>query len=166
MPPRRTRFRFHLRITLLAALWAAGVACSPSEPITPEQQIDALVEAFEQAAEEKDLSAAMEAISESYRDPEGRTRQLLKALLVRHFLAHRTLGVMATLRHVEIGEPATTARAEVLAALTATSDAEFSSLKNIDADIYRFDLELAKEADGEWRIVRAGWRPADAGDLF
>ena len=38
-------------------------------------------------------------------------------------------------------------------------------LRNLSADVYRFELTLVDE-DGTWRVHRAAWAPATVKDLL
>ena len=39
------------------------------------------------------------------------------------------------------------------------------ALAGLRADLYRFDLRLGEEPDGEWRVRSAEWRPAAVDDF-
>jgi hypothetical protein len=53
----------------------------------------------------------------------------------------------------------------MFAALASVPGGVLPDLKNLSADVYRFDLTLADE-DGTWRVVRAAWSPATVKDLL
>jgi hypothetical protein len=58
------------------------------------------------------------------------------------------------------------ARLELIAALAGTTIPDVEALARIDADLYRFELELRLEADDDWRVTRAEWHPASLQDLL
>jgi hypothetical protein len=55
--------------------------------------------------------------------------------------------------------------AEVYVAMAGTPIEAPEALVGLRADLYRFDLELAEEPDGEWRVSSAQWRPAAIDDF-
>ena len=80
------------------------------------------------------------------------------------FLLHQNLYLVAKLSSLECPEPVQ-ARVVMFAALASVPGGILPDLKNLSADVYRFDLTLADE-DGTWRVVRAAWSPATARDLL
>lgn len=150
-----------LRTGLLLALVAGAAACT-SRPESPEDEIRALLARAEEAVRERDAGAVKALIADDYGDEEGRDKRMLTGIAAYHFLREGSLHVAARL--VQVGFPTpTSARAEVLAAMGRAA-IDWKSLPDIDADVYRFDLDLRRDG-GVWQVTRASWRPATVGDL-
>ena len=152
-----------LRRALAAALL---LACSSAEPLSPEEEIAALVASFGAAASGRDPGAAADLLSESYADPAGRDKRALKALVTHYFLGHEAIHVFSRVRSIELADPPAAAEVVVAAALTGAPVADVGELETLSADLYRFELELRREDDGRWRITSARWHPGKLGDFL
>lgn len=139
--------------TLVLLLW-------PEREERPEELIERKVVLITRAAEEKDLSAIMEHVSERFRMPEGgkqEVKQLLAAQLfrgswVRVFTADLQLKVTSPSR-AEISGRFIFARSEAQRLADLAKESVVSS--------YAIDASLEKEADGEWRFLSARYREAE-----
>jgi hypothetical protein len=131
----------------LAAVIVAG--CGTSDP---EAEIRALLAAAEEAAEARDVGFFSDLVGPGYRDSRGRDRAELLRMLRGLFLANQRIAVVSRVDEVAL-EGTDAARAVVHAGLLGQrSGAEL--LAGVDADLYRFELELVNES-GEWRIIGA-----------
>lgn len=138
----------------IGALAAALGGCAGSDP---ETQIRAVLAAAEEAAEARDGGFFADLIDASYRDARGNDREEIVRALRGYFLANQRVEVVSRVDEVVVeGEDA--ARATVHAGLVGQR-AGASLLDGLDAELYRFELELVSE-NGEWRIIGARWRPA------
>ena len=148
-----------------AALFAALVLACASEPESSEARILALLERAEVAAEERDVKALREMISERYADEQGRDKAALRALLAFHFLRNQSVHLLT--RAGEIALP-TPERAEVVVfvAMAGRPIPGPEALAGLRADLYRFDLVFEEAEENEWRLVRAGWRRAVRDDFL
>ena len=151
-----------------AALWLAAALCAScgGEPATPEDEVRALLAALEAAAESRDVGDVLALVSESYRDPAGHDKQALKGVVLGYFLGHEAIHVVSRVRELELAEPPTSAHVVMSAALTGAPVTEPGELGSLSADVYRFELEAAREVDGAWRLTSARWRPAGAAELL
>jgi hypothetical protein len=133
-----------------AALAAAMVAgCETSDP---EAEIRTLLAAAEGAAEARDAGFFGAIVGEGYRDSRGQDRTELLRMLRGYFIANQRIEVVSRVDEVVL-EGADAARAVVHAGLLGQrSGAEL--LAGVEADLYRFELELVNEG-GEWRIIGA-----------
>lgn len=145
---------------LLALLLLA--ACGRSD--SPEEQIRQYVAAAETAVEARDPGDLKELIAEQYQDDEGRTRRDIVAVAARYLYANKNIHVLTRIEDLRFPSPEQ-ARLAVYAALTGQNVSDLDALLNMQADLYRFDLELIK-TDGKWQLVRADWRPARGEDFF
>jgi hypothetical protein len=137
---------------VIAALLAAG--CGTSEP---EAEIRAVLAAAEKAAEARDVGFFGDLIAAAYRDSHGHDRDALVGRVHGYFIANQRIELVTRVDEIVV-EGADAARAVVHAGMLGRrSGAEL--LDGIDADLYRFELELVN-ADGEWQIIGADWRRA------
>ena len=142
-----------------ALLLAALLGCSAAAP-TPEQQVRAVLDALEAAAEAGDASAFAELVSADYQDPYGHDREKLRAFVALHvMLRSRGREVIVRVRDVRI-EPADPARAAVTLAVGLAGAGA-----RVSAEVYAVDLDLGREGEA-WRVAWAQWRSAPATDLL
>jgi hypothetical protein len=142
--------------------WAALVStlavllggCAASDP---EKEIRAVLAAAEQAAEARDGGFFAALLGESYRDARGNDRAAIVRMLRGYFLANQRVEVVSRIDEIVI-EADDAARATVHAGLVGQR-AGAGLLGGLDAELYRFDLELVND-DGDWRIIGARWQPA------
>lgn len=132
---------------------------------SPETRIRALLERVEQAAERKELRTLADLVSPDYSDERGQTRadvvELVRFALAGQEAVH-LFSLAPRLRLVAHGR----AEASVVCALTARPVQSLEELQRMSAEVWRFDLELAEDGRGEWKVVRAAWRPAGVRDLL
>ena len=154
------------RLARLAGLCclATALACG-GDPLSPEEQVRSVIEAMEQAAEEGDVSAFKGVISESYQDERGFDKRDLAAYVTFHVMGHTHRRFFARVRSVEIRD---SGRAEVVvvAAISGRDVSGLEELAALNADVYKIDLDLDDEGDGDWRVVWAQWRRTAATDLL
>jgi hypothetical protein len=135
----------------LGAVIAAGCATSDSEA-----EIRALLAAAAEAAEARNAGFFADVVGEAYRDTRGNDREQLLRSVRGYFIANQRVEVVSRIDEVVL-EGTDAARAVVHAGLLGRAGAKLSD--GVDADLYRFDLELVND-DGEWRIIGAKWARA------
>ena len=150
------------RRLLALLLFILPAACGPGD--SPEEQVRQYVAAAEAAAETRSLSDLKELIAEQYQDDQGQTRRDVVAIAARYLYANKNIHVLTRIEGLAFPAPEQ-ARLTVYAALTGQNVSDLDALLNMQADLYRFDLEL-RRTDGEWQLLRADWRPAKGGDFF
>ena len=150
---------------LLAAFAVSTLAACPAEPDSPEAQVRALFARAETAAEQKDAGALKDLVSENYADDGGHDRQAIAGLLTFHFLRHQSIHLLTRVHAIGFPEP-TRAAATIFVAMGGTPILVVDDLARVRADLYRFDFDLADEADGDWRVTRAAWRRATPDDFL
>ena len=124
------------------------------------QAIDSVVK----AVNERRLGPVAAAISEQYSDEDGNRKEQLVGYLRAQFILRQNLYLVVKLSSLECPEPGR-ARVVAFAAMAATSGGALPDLRNLSADVYRFDLRMADE-DGVFRVVGADWSPATVKDLL
>ena len=145
-PIRRAR-----NLALAAVLALAGCGTTG----TPEDEIRALVDAAERAAEERDAADLRALVADDYRDPGGRTAGDIRGILHGYLVAHQSIRLITRIDSIEL-EGTELARLKVTVGMLGR-EADSDSNWALAGDVYRFDLRLARE-DGDWRVIRAGWQ--------
>jgi hypothetical protein len=146
---------------LLPALFLLA-ACGQGD--SPEDQIRQYVAAAEAAVEARDAGDLKELIAPQYQDDQGRTRRDIVAVAARYLYANKDIHVLTRIEDLRFPAPEQ-AQLAVYAALTGQNVSDLDALLNMQADLYRFDLELRK-VDGKWQLLRVDWRPARGEDFF
>jgi hypothetical protein len=135
---------------LVSTLLAAVVAgCGPADR---EAQVRAVLVAAEEAAEAGDTGFFRDFIDAGYRDTRGNDRDRLIDLLRGYFIANQRIEIVSRVDEVVL-EGADAAHAVVHAGMLGQR-AGAALLGGLDADLYRFELELVNDG-GEWRIIGA-----------
>jgi hypothetical protein len=154
------------RLARLASICglAMALACG-GDPLSPEEQVRTVIGAMEEAAEEGDVSAFKAIVSESYEDHYGHDKRSLAAYVTFHVMRNANRHVYTRIRSVEIREAG---RAEVtlVAAITGSVVSGPDELAGLHADVYKIDMDLDDEGDGDWRLVWAQWRSTTPTDLL
>jgi len=145
-------------LLLVCTLWGCG------SRDTPEEQVRRFVEAGELAVEGRSIGDVKELISENYSDDHGRTRRDIVALATRYLFSNKNIHVLT--RIGELSFP-TQNRAilRLFVAMTGQNVSDLDSLLSMQADLYRFDMELVWE-ENEWKLLKADWQPARGEDFF
>lgn len=138
--------------TAIAAALASG--CGVSDP---EAEIRALLAAAEEAAEARDVGFFGGALGAGYRDTRGNDRDELLRTLRGYFIANQRIEIVSRVDEIELlGEDA--ARAVVHAGMLGRRTGAVI-LDGVDAELYRFELELVHDG-GAWQIIGADVRRA------
>jgi hypothetical protein len=142
---------------------ASGLACALAVLATgcaaddPEAELRALLAAAETAAEARDVGFFGDVLAESYRDTRGNDREEMLRRLRGYFIANQRIEIVSRIDEIVIdGEG--TARAVVHAGMLGRRTGA-PLIDGIDADLYRFELELVN-AGRQWQVVRADFRRA------
>jgi hypothetical protein len=120
--------------TLLAACGAKS---------SDEEQVRALIDTVEAAAEARDASDVLEHIADDYDDSNGFDKTRLQNFLRGYFLAHPRLELVVNIESLEFP-------VDGLAQAVVT----VATVELGDPDLQRLKVEL-RRAGGEWRVARA-----------
>jgi hypothetical protein len=148
---------------LLLAVLALGPACRRAR-LTPEEQVRKTIDVVLKAAGEHDMKPIANAVSEHYADRERNDKQQILGLVRMQFVIRPNIYVVAKVGAIDCPEP-TLARVVLFAALASLPAGAVPDVRQLSADVYRFDLTMADE-DGTWRVQRAAWAPATVKDLL
>jgi len=157
---RRQRLAWAVFSALIVSLM---ISCS-SEPGTPEAQVRALLKQGESAAEKKEGKVLRELISEKYSDSEGQDKKAVEAILRYYFLRNESIHLFTRVRSIAFPE-SSRAQAVVLVAMAGQPIPDAHQLERLHADLYRFEITLARE-NREWKVIRAEWRRAEFSDFL
>lgn len=152
------------RLALVFLLAISLPAACNRDAVTPEDAIRSVLAELESAAEAKDVGEMKGHVSEAYADGEGHDKQAIGQLAALHLLRNQSVYLLTRVRDVVSIAPGQ-GSAEVLVAMAGTPIDAPEALVGLRADLYRFDLQLAEEPDGAWRIRSAQWRPAAVEDF-
>jgi hypothetical protein len=121
-----------------------------------EERVKAVIEAARTAAVDRDTAGVLEQIDDDYRDPDGRTKREIRALLLYQFLRNRSLTISVIAPKVVVSGDLAAVRARVV--LTGS---EGGGLFPDSASGRDFDLRFARRGP-DWRLVSASWsEPGD-----
>ncbi len=137
---------------LLGVMTAAG--CGASDP---ELEIRALLAAAEEAAEARDVGFFGDLLGTSYRDARGNDRDEALRTIRGYFIANQRVEIVSRVDEVRL-EGADAARVVVHAGMVGQRSGG-GLIAGVDADLYRFELELVNDG-GDWRIIGARWSRA------
>lgn len=146
--------------------WAALallIACS-RDADSPTAQIRALVAQAQTAAEARDARSLRALIAEDYADAHGYDQKAVENLIRLHILRNQSIHLLTRIRDIAFPQP-DRATVSVAAAMAGRPVANAGDLVGINADLYRFDLELVRRDDA-WQVQRAAWEPARLDDFW
>jgi hypothetical protein len=136
-------------------------ACSKE---TEEDKVKKVVTSVQQAAGEKKISAVLEHISKTYRDPQGNDYNGIKGILAFYFFRHQKVSVY--MPNIDIVVTGSTAKAVFQAILTGRGTGEAAGGILPEAlGAYNFEVLFYKE-DGRWKVTSARWERAGEGTLL
>ena len=127
-------------------------ACSDDG--SPEQQVRAVIDSMEVAAEARDAGDLLEHISVNYRDAQGQDRTEASRYARGYFIANQSVHLLTRIESLEFPAPD---EARVKLQVGMAGRAGEPRAANLTADLYDFDLALVLE-DGEWKVSYADWR--------
>jgi hypothetical protein len=133
---------------LLFISFALLAACGDSG--SPEQQVRAVIEQMEQAAENRDVGELASHLSEEYRDANGMDAEDAARYARGYFIANQSIHLLTRVEELTFpteGE----ARAQVLVGMLGR-DAGASDQWDLAAEVHTFKIALRREEE-EWRII-------------
>lgn len=147
-----------------AALLLALAACS-AQPEPTETEIRTFVAQAQAAAEERNARQLRALIADNYVDAKGNDRKTIENLIRLHVFRHQSIHVLTRIRAIEFPEPER-ALVIVMAALAGRPVASADELAGLNANLYRFDLELTRRGKDDWQVRHAAWEPAQLTDFW
>jgi len=130
--------------TLVAPLAFALLAAACAAEGSPEEQVRAVIAQAEEAAEARDVSAAMELVADEYEDANGFDREALRRFVHGYFMLNPSISLLVRVEDLRF--PADElAQARVTVGMLG---------QGLETRLETFDVELVN-IDGEWRLRRA-----------
>jgi hypothetical protein len=139
---------------LASALAVLATGCGAYDP---EADVRELIAAAEDAAEARDVGFFSGVLAERYHDAHGNDRESMLRTLRGYFIANQRIEIVSRIDEVVITGDGT-ARAVVHAGMVGRR-ADATLIDGLDADLYRFELELVDDGDS-WMVIRADFRRA------
>lgn len=133
-------------IFALATLAACGSGDSP------EQQVRAVIDQMETAAENRDVGELTEHLSESYSDANGNGPAEVARYLRGYFIANQSIHLLTRVEQLDFPTD-DEARARVLVGMVGR-EAAATREWDLAADLHAFDISLRRE-DGAWKVIFA-----------
>lgn len=133
------KFSSTASLILVAAILVAACGTKSSD----EEQVRALIDTVESAAEARDASDVLEHIADDYADSTGFDKTRLQNFLRGYFLAHPRLELVVNIESLEFP-------VDGLAQAVIT----VATVELGDPDLQRLKVEF-RRAGGEWRVARA-----------
>ena len=127
----------------LASVIAATLLAACSAKSSDEEQVRALIDSVEAAAEARDASDVLEHVANDYADSSGLDKTQLQNFLRGYFLAHPKLQLLVNVESLEFPVDG-----------LAQAVVSVRSLELAVPDAQRLKVEF-RRAGGEWRVVRA-----------
>lgn len=139
-----------MRLVPFCAICALLAACGgPS--VGPEEELRNWVAAASAAAGDLDRRALIAMVSEDYEDARGNDRDAINNILRAYFLRQKSVALVFRIDELTVSGGTA---AEIL--LTVAGVGTTTRALGVNADAYRFSLELARD-DGEWMLIGARW---------
>jgi ketosteroid isomerase-like protein len=126
--------------------------CGCSDPQSPEEQVRAVINGMQAAAEARDTSDLMDFIDPDVRDAEGRGFEEIQRYVRGYLLAHQSVHLLTRIELLEFPVPGD-ARVRLAVGMAGTSGAG----GNLAADLQQLDLVL-RQQDGSWKVIHASRR--------
>ena len=139
-------------IPSLLAVLASG--CGAGDP---EVEIRAMLAAAEAAAEARDVGFFGDVLGDNYRDARGNDREEMLRTLRGLFIANQRIEIVSRVDEIVI-EGGDAARAVVHAGMVGRRT-NAALIDGVDADLYRFELELVNDG-GNWQVIGADFKRA------
>jgi outer membrane biogenesis lipoprotein LolB len=138
-------------ISLVWTALALLTACSDSA--SPEQQVRAVIESMETAAEARDVGDLLEHISANYRDAQGQDRTEASRYARGYFIANQSVHLLTRIESLEFPAPD---EARVKLQVGMAGRGSEAGAAGLSTDLYDFNLALIREGD-EWKVSYADW---------
>lgn len=138
------------RSTWIFAALAALAACGNTN--SPEQQVRAVIDQVEAAAESRDVGDLTAHISKDYQDSNGLGPEELARYLHGYFIANQSIHLVTRIEQIDFPTD-DEARAQVLVGMVGREAAAPNQLDagDLAADLHTFKIALRRE-DGAWKI--------------
>jgi hypothetical protein len=140
---------------LSPCFWVALALLSGcADEASPEQQVRAVIEAMELAAEQRDVGELMQHISDNYRDAQGQDRTEVSRYVRGYFVVNQSVHLLTRIESLEFPAP-DEARVKLQVGMAGREGEPGAA--GFTADVHNFDVVLVREDDA-WKVSYADWR--------
>ena len=101
----------------------------------------------------------------NYQDKSHANKAAALRSLFAYLRRHDAIHLFVRITSIEVAQQQQTAQAVAYVAMAGVPVASVETLVSVEADLYRFELQL-EEYDGSWIVRRADWRRADVRALL
>jgi hypothetical protein len=143
------------RLIACSLVAALSAACADRSP--PEEQIRALIETAETAAEARSVGGLMDLVAPGFSDRDGRSADELAQYVRGYFIANQSVHLLTRIDSIEIEAP-DVAAAQVTVAMVGRQ-AEADAAWDLAFEVVDFDIDLRRVED-DWKVVHVDWRRA------
>ena len=142
----------------------AALLIGCADESSPEAQIRQLLDDFVEAVETRALRDATELLADDYHDRYHGNRAAAMRSLLAYTQRQRQLHLFRYVDGIDVETGSSRARAVVYVAITRVPAETRETLVSMNAELYRFDIEMRVD-DGRWRVVTAAWGRAGLSSL-
>jgi hypothetical protein len=122
-----------------------------------ESQIRSMLSSMETAIQERSLDKVKSLVSPDYKDEwHPNRRAALRSLLI-YFQGHTSIHLLTRVSELAISDDEKTAALVVFVGMAGKPIENADYLVALNADLYRFEVELAKD-DDDWLVAGASWQ--------
>jgi hypothetical protein len=147
------------KYSIIILLCLSFLSSCSQETGTPEEQIRDMISAIESAAEQRSLDSVKEFVSSTYQDEWHSNKRAALRSLMFYFQGHQNVHLLTRVSEIQINDESSTANIVVYVGMAGKRVEESQALLDLNADLYRFDIDLVLE-DDDWRVKRARWQRA------
>jgi hypothetical protein len=151
-----------LGLTLAFVMMTGAASCRPAGD---EASIREMVKKLVRAAGERDTEKVLAFLAGDYEDFQARSKDATRNLVQGYFDRYRGLAVHTLSLSIEDLAPGESAAVGLDLVLTNVVAEVFTRLADASLDLYRFRLDLRRDASG-WLITGAAWKEIGPADLL
>ena len=119
---------------------------------------------METAVEQRSLDSVKELVDSEYKDEwNGNRRAALRALMF-YFQGHQSIHLLTRISGISLSDDEKSASVTVYVGMTGDPVEQSESLIDLNADLYRFDIELIANG-ADWMMSSARWQRARLEDF-
>jgi hypothetical protein len=135
-----------------AALFAVALLAACADRSAPEEQVRAVLDAVEQAAEARDVADVMQHVADDYGDDNAFDKAKLRDFVRGYFVINPSLELVVRIDSIDFPSP-DLARVQIGVASVARRGTAEGALDAVNLDYQALRVELVRES-GDWFVRR------------